>query len=69
MKLNPAHRTNPVWLAIKEQAIAEREELRVQNDQDLSPEKTQHVRGRIYQLTALIESDQPQLPVPDARGD
>lgn len=65
MKIAFDDRTNPVWLRIKELCIAERSTLRAKLDADMPEAATIKLRGRIQQLTYLIDADQIPAPVPE----
>jgi hypothetical protein len=62
-RLAPHERTSPLWLNLErhmQQALAE---LRAMNDTSVSPERTEHLRGRIAQLKALLAlADEPKPP-------
>lgn len=64
MKLEAQDARHPVYLRLKEQAIVDRESLYRKLSADLGEEQTWKLRGRIAQLTAFIDLDQPQPDIP-----
>jgi len=61
-KLTEHERLNPVWPKLMKYMEAKLQELRAQNDAELSPEKTAFQRGKIAQLKSLMNLDK-DLPI------
>lgn len=56
---------NALWRRLMKHLREQRDTLRAQNDGDLDPIKTAHMRGRIAQLSAILalNEDKPDVPV------
>ena len=62
-RLAPHERINPLWVALERHMQQSLAELRALNDTSLPPERTEHIRGRIAQLKALLAlADEPKPP-------
>lgn len=60
-KLEPHDRTNPMWQRIERHMVERLDALRRQNDATTTPERTEHIRGRIAQLKELLAlADEPR---------
>jgi len=57
-ELTQADKRSPVWRAIVEHLQTRVVQLRAQNDTSQSVEKTEHLRGRIAELKALLALDE-----------
>ncbi len=61
--LAPHERASPLWKNLERHMQEQLAELRVWNDTSLPPERTEHIRGRIAQLKALLAlADEPKPP-------
>lgn len=54
LELSPAEKRSPLWLAIVEHLTERLATARAENDTSKTVEKTEHLRGRIFELKALI---------------
>lgn len=62
-RLAPHERANPLWLSLERHMQQTLAEMRAMNDTSLPPERTEHIRGRITQLKALLAlADEPTPP-------
>ncbi len=62
-RVAPHERTNPLWVSLERHMRKSLAELRALNDTSLPPDRTEHIRGRIAQLKALLAlADEPQQP-------
>lgn len=62
-RVAPHERMNPLWVALERHMQQSLAELRALNDTSLPPERTEHIRGRIAQLKALLAlADEPKPP-------
>jgi hypothetical protein len=63
LRLAPHERANPLWVSLERHMRKSLAELRALNDTSLPPDRTEHIRGRIAQLKALLAlADEPQQP-------
>lgn len=63
-RLNPLERATPLWARIAEHYTERLATLRAQNDQQgLSPERTEFIRGQIAECKALLQLAQDPPPV------
>lgn len=64
MKLTAQERQSALWLKLEEYMLKKLEDLRKQNDGDMSVEATARLRGRIAQMKFLLAlgEDQEQAP-------
>jgi hypothetical protein len=62
--LNAADKRSPLWLDLAEHLNARLAMARAENDCSRSVEKTEHLRGRIFELKALLAlaEDAPRRP-------
>lgn len=62
MKFTPADRADPMWQRLRAYIVERIEYHRTQNDNDLTPEQTAKVRGRIAELTGILRlsEDRPE---------
>ena len=61
--LAPHERASPLWKSLERHMQEQLADLRARNDATLTPEKTEHLRGRIAQLKALLAlADEPKPP-------
>ena len=56
-RLSPVERQDPVWQRVRGHIEERIDQLRRENDQDLSEVKTASTRGKISALTALLSLD------------
>lgn len=62
-RLAPHERTNPLWVGLERHMRQSLADLRALNDTSMPPDRTEHIRGRIAQLKALLAlADEPQQP-------
>lgn len=64
-RITPAQRMSPLWMDLSAFLRDRLESLRVQNDNlNLTPEKTQVLRGRIAELNMILglSEDKPKVP-------
>ena len=62
-RLAPHERANPLWVSLERHMQEELAKFRALNDTSLPPERTEHLRGRITQLKALLAlADEPKPP-------
>jgi hypothetical protein len=54
LELSPAEKRSPLWLAIVAHLTERLATARLDNDSSKPVEKTEHLRGRIFELKALI---------------
>lgn len=63
LRLAPHERASPLWISLERHMRQSLAELRALNDTSLPPDRTEHIRGRIAQLKALLAlADEPQQP-------
>ena len=63
LRLAPHERAHPLWVSLERHMRQSLAELRSLNDTSLPPDRTEHIRGRIAQLKALLAlADEPQPP-------
>ena len=62
-ELTPADKRSPLWLDLAEHLNKRLADARADNDHSKSVEKTEHLRGRIFELKALLAlaDDRPTL--------
>ncbi len=67
MKLTKEQISNPLWRVLRKHLEARLASLRAQNDTTQSIEKTEHLRGRIAEVQALleIETESKNIEVPE----
>ena len=56
-RLTPLERQDPVWGRIRVEIENRIQQLRRENDQDLTETRTAHIRGKVAALTALLAID------------
>jgi len=54
LELTPADRRSPLWLDIAEHLTKRLERARQDNDASRPIERTEHTRGRIFELKSLL---------------
>ena len=60
---NDTRTLHPLWVGLERHMQQSLAELRALNDTSLPPERTEHIRGRIAQLKALLAlADEPKPP-------
>lgn len=61
--LTPADKRSPLWLDLAEHLRQRLETARAENDASKPVEKTEHLRGRIFELKALLAlaEDRPSV--------
>jgi hypothetical protein len=62
-ELNAADKRSPLWMALSDHLRDRLAQLRQMNDHSQPVEKTERLRGQIYELKALLalENDRPAI--------
>ena len=56
-------RTSPTWRSLEQHMTHRLASLRMQNDAPATPERTEHIRGRIAMLKEILTlGEEPRIP-------
>ena len=61
--LTPADKASPLWRALEAHYTERLQSLRMQNDASLLPERTERIRGQIFECKAFLGLADERPPV------